>query len=89
MKLTALRTQTQPEVRLGLEPTIFILFYFLFYFILFYFFFLGFHLRRMEVPRLGVESELQPTYATAIATQGLSLVYKLHDSSHDARSLTH
>ena len=36
----------------------------------------------MEVPRLGVESQLQlPAYATAIATQDLSLVCDLHHSS--------
>ena len=36
-------------------------------FIFFFFFFLGLlHLRHMEVPRLGVESELQlPVYTTA------------------------
>ena len=36
----------------------------------FFFFFLGLHLWHMEVPRLGVESELQlPTYTTATAMQ--------------------
>ena len=36
---------------------------------LFFCFFLGPHLRHMEVPRLGVESELQlPAYATVPAT---------------------
>ena len=35
-----------------------------------FFFFLGPHLRHMEVPRLGVESELQLlAYTTATATQ--------------------
>ena len=47
----------------------------------------------MEVPRLGVELELQPpSYATAIATAmpDLSQVYNLHYSSHgNAGSLTH
>ena len=39
-------------------------------FILFYFVFLGLLLWHMEVPRLGVESELQlPAYTTAIAMQ--------------------
>ena len=34
------------------------------------FFFLGLHLKHMEVPRLGVESELQlPAYTTVTATQ--------------------
>ena len=36
----------------------------------------------MEVPRLGVESELQLTaYTTGIATQDLRRVCKLHHSS--------
>ena len=36
----------------------------------------------MEVPRLGVESELQlPAYTTATAMQDLSLVCDLHHSS--------
>ena len=40
---------------------------------LFLFFFLGLHLRHMDVPRLGVESELQlPAYTTATATLDLS-----------------
>ena len=46
------------------------------------FFFLGRHPWRMEVPRLGVELELQlPAYATATATQDLSRVCDLHHSS--------
>ena len=45
-------------------------------------FFLGPHVRHMEVPRLGVESELQmPAYATATATRDLSHVCDLHHSS--------
>ena len=58
------------------------------YLISFYFIFcfLGLHLRHMEVPRLGVESELQlPGYTTATATttamQDLSCVCGLHDGS--------
>ena len=36
----------------------------------------------MEVPRLGVQSELQlPAYTTATATQDLSHVCELHHSS--------
>ena len=42
------------------------------FFLSFFFFFLtfsGLHLRHMEVPRLGIESELQlPAYSTATAT---------------------
>ena len=35
----------------------------------------------MEVPRLGVESELKlPSYATATATRNLSHVFDLHHS---------
>ena len=41
--------------------------------IFFFFFFLGPHLWHMEVPRLGLESELQlPAYTTATATRDLS-----------------
>ena len=62
-------------------------------------FFLGPHLRHMEVPRLGVESELQlPAYATATATQDLSHLCDRHRSSRpcwilnplsEARDRTH
>ena len=48
----------------------------------FFFCFSGPHLRHMEVPRLGVLSELQlPAYATATATSEPSLVCDLHHSS--------
>ena len=48
-----------------------VLFCFLF---LFLFFFLGLHPWHMEVPRLGVKSELQlPAYTTATATQDLRM----------------
>ena len=48
--------------------------------------FLGLHLRHMEVPRLGGESELQlPAYATATATRDLSCVCNLHHSSQQCR----
>ena len=58
-----------------------------------FFFFLVFlelHLRHMEVPRLGVRSELQLLgYTTAIATAtlDLSLVCDLHQSSWHCRLL--
>ena len=46
------------------------------------FVFLGPHLQHMEVPRLGVESELQlPAYARATATPDLSHVCIQHHSS--------
>ena len=50
----------------------------------FFFFFcsLGPYTQHMELPRLGVKSELQlPAYATATATWDLSCVHKLHYSS--------
>ena len=47
------------------------------------FVFLGLHLRHTEVPRLGINSELQlPAYTTAKATRGPSHVCDLHHSSH-------
>ena len=57
----------------------------LFYFIYYYFFFviLGLHPQHMEVPRLGVKWELLQllAYTTATATQDLSHVGDLHQSS--------
>jgi len=42
----------------------------------------------MEVPRLGVESELQlPAKATATATQDPSHIFDLHHSSRQRRIL--
>ena len=54
-----------------------------FLFLLFFFFcFLGLHLQHMEVPRLGVESELPlPAYTIAIAMRDPSHIYDLHHSS--------
>ena len=63
-----------------------------FIFVTFFFFalFLGPHPRHMEVPRLGVESELQlSAYTTATATRDPSCVFDLHHSSWQRRSLTH
>ena len=49
--------------------------------ILLVFVFLGLHLWHMEVPRLGVESELQlPAYTAATATPDLSLIFHLYCS---------
>ena len=49
---------------------------------IYFFFFLGPQWQHMEVPRLGVQSELQrPAYARAIATRGLSLISDLYHSS--------
>ena len=48
--------------------------------------FLGLHLRHMEVPRLGVELELQPpAYTTATAKPDLSCVCNLYHSSWQRR----
>ena len=67
---------------------------FLVFFVCFLFFclfvFLGPHPRHMEVPRLGVESELQlPAYATATAMPDLSCVCDLHHSSWQCWILNH
>ena len=83
---------------------LFIYFYFLFLYNDFYlfifiviFYFLGLHPQHIEVPRLGIKSELQlPAYATA--TQEPRCVYDLHHSSQqhhilnplsEARNRTH
>ena len=62
-------------------------------------FFLGLHLLHIEVPRLGIELELQlPVYTTVTATQDLSHICDRHHSSwqqgilnplHEARNQTH
>ena len=47
--------------------------------------FLGLHLWHMEVPRLGVKSELQlPAYATATATRDPSHIFDPHHSSQQS-----
>ena len=52
------------------------------YSFIYLFCFLRLHLRHMEVPRLGVELELQlPAYITATATMDPSWVCDLHRSS--------
>ena len=57
---------------------------------LFFFFFLGPHLWHVEVPRLGVKSELLLlVYTTATATQDLSHVCDLYHSSQQCQSLAH
>ena len=54
------------------------------------FWFLGLHLWHMEVPRLGVKSELQlPAYTTATATPDLSCVRANTIAHVNAGSLTH
>ena len=65
----------------------FFLSFFLFFFFVFCYFF-GQLLRQMEVPRLGVESELYPpAYARATAMQDLSRICNLHHSSRQHRIL--
>ena len=64
----------------------------LFYFILFYFILsfcvLGPHPQHIEVPRPGVQSELQlPTYTTATATRDMKWLSQLHHSSQQCRIL--
>ena len=52
------------------------------FFLFIYFCFLGLRPQPMEVPRLGVELELQlPAYVTATAIQDLSPICDLHHSS--------
>ena len=63
--------------------------FFSFYFILLYCF-LGPHPWHIEVPRLGVKTELQLlTYATATATQDPSCVLTYTTAWGNAGSLTH
>ena len=46
-----------------------------------FFFFLGLHSWHVEIPRLGVESELQlPAYTTATAMPDLSRIFDLRHS---------
>ena len=58
--------------------------------IFFFFKFLGPHPWHMEVPRLGVKTELQlPAFARATAMQDPSRICDLHHSLGNTRSLTH
>ena len=57
--------------------------------VVFFFFFFGFlgpHARHMEVPRLGVESEL-PAYPTATAVPDPSHICNLHHNSRQRQIL--
>ena len=64
------------------------LFHFILYIIYLFICLLGPHVQRMEVPRLGIKSELQLlAYTTAIATPDLSLICDLHQSSGQYRIL--
>ena len=64
---------------------------FYFYFWSFFFLvFLGLHQRRREVPRLGVESELQlPAYTIVTATRDLSHLCDLPTAHSNAGFPTH
>ena len=65
-------------------------FFSLLFFFFFFFSFLGLHLRHMEVPWLGAESELHLlAYTTATATWAPSTVYDLHHRSWQRQILTH
>ena len=58
-----------------------------FFLFVFWFCFLGLHPWQMEVPRLGVQLELQlPAYPTAIAMQDPSRICNLHHSSRQRQS---
>ena len=53
-----------------------------------FFFFLGPHLQHMEVPRLGVESQLElQAYTTTMSTRDLSLICDLHCSLQQCQIL--
>ena len=57
-------------------------------FFLVFLLFLGLHLWHMEVPWLGVKSELQPpAYVTATSMKHLSCICNLHHSSRQCRIL--
>ena len=58
----------------------------IFYFIYFLFLFLGPHLWHVEIPKRGVELELQLlAYTTATATWYLSFIYDQHHSSQQCQ----
>ena len=63
-------------------------FYFIYLFMFVFFVFLGLHPWHMEVPSLGVESELQPlAYTVVTATQDPSRICDLHHSSRPRQIL--
>ena len=63
---------------------------FYFYFSLVKFLFLALHLRHLEVPRPGIESELQlPAYTTATATWDSRRSVTYTTAHSNVRSLTH
>ena len=69
------------KIKEVLERSTFTVFHIHVVFIFYLTFFLELHLKHTEVPRLGVESELQlPTYTTAIAMPDLNHICNLHHS---------
>ena len=73
---------------LAFMPSWFLFFFFILLLFILFYCFLGLHLRHMEVPRLGVQSELQlSAYTTATATQDPSQVCDLPHSSRQCRIL--
>ena len=66
----------------------FIIFLFIYLFVCLFIYFLGLHPWHMEVPRLGVDSELQlPIYITATATWDLSCICDIYHSSQQCQIL--
>ena len=73
-------------------PTRIIIFPYLFFSFLFFFFFLflGYHQQHVEVPRLGIQSELQlPAHTVATTTQVPSCVCTYTTAHINTGSLTH
>ena len=66
----------------------FSIFLFIYLFVCLFIYFLGLHPWHMEVPRLGVDSELQlPIYITATATWDLSCICDIYHSSQQCQIL--
>ena len=66
----------------------FIIFLFIYLFVCLFIYFLGLHPWHMEVPRLGVDSELQlPICITATATWDLSCICDIYHSSQQCQIL--
>ena len=62
----------------------------IFFFFLSFFVFLGPHPQHMEVPRLGIQSELQlPAYSRAAVMPDLSCICNPNQAHNNAGSLTH
>ena len=74
--------ETHSKSKLSLQQEFFLVLILKFFFFFVFSFFLGPYPWHMEVPRLGVELELQlPAYTTATATLDLSHNCNLHHSS--------